>query len=140
MSGSSGIFYASPITAVGASVHRLRCPRPDGGRRRGSCRIRVKEGCDVKFHTSVLHGDRRTWRFFAAVDGTELAPVLEDFGQEVVTLLGVDDMPSGRLQHVTKVFLIDSSRRIRNIYSTGFLEHRIVLRDVETLLMDSAPR
>jgi hypothetical protein len=48
--------------------------------------------------------------------------VLADFGQ--------DTGPS----HVLKIFLLDGERRVRNIYSTGFLDVRLMLADLETLL------
>ncbi len=58
----------------------------------------------------------------------ELAPLLADFGQDVVVL------DEGVLRHVLKVFLVDSDRRVRNIYSPGFLRADVVLADVETLI------
>jgi hypothetical protein len=38
------------------------------------------------------------------------------------------------MQHVLKVFLVDDQRAVRNVYSAGLLDHRLLLRDVETLL------
>jgi cytochrome c peroxidase len=35
---------------------------------------------------------------------------------------------------VLKVFLVDGERRVRNVYSTGFLRADVILADVETLL------
>ena len=40
------------------------------------------------------------------------------------------------MQHVVKVFLVDGEGGIRNIYSTGTLDHRLLVLDVETLLLD----
>jgi hypothetical protein len=40
------------------------------------------------------------------------------------------------IRHIAKVFLIDSNLAVRNIYSTGFLDHEILLRDIETLLLE----
>ena len=45
-----------------------------------------------------------------------------------------DGEATGLLSHVTKVFLVDADGRVRNVYSTGFLDHRLLLRDVETVL------
>ena len=65
---------------------------------------------------------RGRWRFATAASEDAIAPVLTDFGQ--------DASPS----HVLKIFLVDGDRRVRNIYSTGFLDVRLLLADLETLL------
>ncbi len=46
--------------------------------------------------------------------------------------------PTGPLNHTLRVFLIDRAGRIRNIYSSGTLDARLVLADVRTLMMESA--
>jgi cytochrome oxidase Cu insertion factor (SCO1/SenC/PrrC family) len=65
---------------------------------------------------------RGRWRFVTSASEDAIAPVLADFGQ--------DASPS----HVLKIFLVDGERRVRNIYSTGFLDVRLLLADLETLL------
>jgi cytochrome oxidase Cu insertion factor (SCO1/SenC/PrrC family) len=65
---------------------------------------------------------RGRWRFATTGSEAAIAPVLADFGQ--------DGAPS----HVLKIFLVDADRRIRNIYSTGFLDVRLMLADLETIL------
>jgi hypothetical protein len=61
---------------------------------------------------------------------------VEGFGQDVVTTY---DRSTGKrhreLSHVLKVFLIDSAGDVREIYSSMFLHPRIVLNDIETLLL-----
>ena len=47
--------------------------------------------------------------------------------------------PTGPLNHTLRVFLIDRAGNIRNIYSSGTLDLRLVLADVRTLMMESAP-
>lgn len=79
-------------------------------------------------------GPRSEWSFFTAAGEAELAPVLADFGQDVGRPAGGDAEPA-RLGHVLKVFLVDSHGDVRNVYSTGFLDHRLLLRDAETLLL-----
>jgi cytochrome oxidase Cu insertion factor (SCO1/SenC/PrrC family) len=75
------------------------------------------------------------WRFLTAASRPELHPVLQDYGQDAVPLLTAEGTDTGLMRHVTKVFLVDASGGVRNVYSTGFLDHRILLRDVETLLL-----
>jgi cytochrome oxidase Cu insertion factor (SCO1/SenC/PrrC family) len=66
------------------------------------------------------------WRFLAPAP-TELAPLLRDFGQDVVTLA------DGAKRHVAKVYLVDSARRVRNVYAPGTFDADLVLADVDTL-------
>ncbi len=80
---------------------------------------------------------RGEWRFLTAGSEAELRPVLEDFGQDAVPLLTADGARAGVVRHVTKVFLVDAEGGVRNVYSTGFLDHRLMLRDLETLLLSS---
>jgi len=84
-------------------------------------------------HHMAPKGD---WRFLTAPDTAALAPVLVDYGQDAVPVLTADGRETGLMQHVVKVFLVDGEGGIRNIYSTGYLDHRVLLLDVETLLGD----
>jgi cytochrome c peroxidase len=75
------------------------------------------------------------WRFLTAPDAGALSPVLEDYGQNAVPLLTANGTETGLMRHVVKVFLVDGQGGIRNVYSTGYLDHRVLLLDVETLLL-----
>ncbi|MDJ0849575.1 MAG: SCO family protein [Myxococcota bacterium] len=79
------------------------------------------------------------WRFLTARDETSIRPVLVDYGQDAVPLLTGGGQDTGLLRHVTKVFLVDGEGRVRNVYSSGFLDHRLLLRDVETVLGVATP-
>ena len=81
---------------------------------------------------------RADWRFVTAASPTELRPVLRDYGQDAVPLLTSNGAFLGRMRHVAKVFLIDSEGAVRNIYSSGLMDHRLLLRDLETLLLTDA--
>jgi cytochrome oxidase Cu insertion factor (SCO1/SenC/PrrC family) len=73
---------------------------------------------------------RTRWRFGTAASVEALAPVLDDFGQDAAPL----DASPERIAHVLKVFLVDGEGRVRNVYSAGFLDLRILLADLETVL------
>jgi cytochrome oxidase Cu insertion factor (SCO1/SenC/PrrC family) len=73
------------------------------------------------------------WRFLTAPDEAALRPVLVDFGQDAVWIPGETNAPDA-LRHVLKVFLVDANAEVRQIYSTGFLDLRLVLADLRTLL------
>jgi cytochrome oxidase Cu insertion factor (SCO1/SenC/PrrC family) len=76
------------------------------------------------------------WQFLTAPDEAALAPVLADYGQDVMALVDIRGGETGVLQHVLKVFLLDDQLRIRNVYSAGLLDARLLLNDIETVLAD----
>ena len=47
---------------------------------------------------------------------------------------------TGLFRHVLKVFLLDGANRMRNVYSTGFLDAALVLTDLRTLLLEKRSR
>jgi protein SCO1 len=77
------------------------------------------------------------WRFVTTKSRTELEKILNGYGQVVDKRPNPAD-PQGPLYHILRVFLIDREGRIRNIYSSGTLDPRLVLADVKTLLLEEA--
>ena len=77
------------------------------------------------------------WRFATAKSRPELDSILEGYDQ-AVDKRGDPNDPQGPLYHILRVFLIDRDGRIRNIYSSGTLDLRLVLADVKTLLIEEA--
>ena len=75
------------------------------------------------------------WRFATAKSRAELETILAAYGQTVDKRPNPAD-PQGPLYHILRVFLIDRVGRIRNIYSSGTLDPRLVLSDVKTLLLE----
>lgn len=81
--------------------------------------------------------DSLPWHFLTTRSARELAPLLDGFGQDVfVTYDRSGGKPRRELSHVLKVFLIDRAGDVREIYSSMFLYPRLVLNDIETLLME----
>lgn len=78
------------------------------------------------------------WNFLTTASEEQLTPILKAYGQRVQRKANPSD-PTGPLHHNLRVFLIDRAGRIRNIYSSGTLDARLVLADVRTLLMEPAP-
>ena len=74
------------------------------------------------------------WRFVTAKSRAELAPILAAYDQAVDKRPNESD-PQGPLYHTVRVFLIDREGRIRNIYSSGTLDPRLIVADVKTLLL-----
>ena len=77
------------------------------------------------------------WRFVTTKSRAELESILEGYGQAVDKRPNPAD-PQGPLYHILRVFLIDREGRIRNIYSSGTLDPRLVIADVKTLLLEEA--
>jgi cytochrome oxidase Cu insertion factor (SCO1/SenC/PrrC family) len=77
------------------------------------------------------------WRFVTAKSHAELEPILAAYDQAVDKKSNPAD-PQGPLYHILRVFLIDREGRIRNIYSSGTLDPRLVLADVKTLLLEGS--
>jgi len=76
------------------------------------------------------------WRFLTSPSQSKLQPILEAYGQAVDRKKNPFD-PTGPLNHTLRVFVIDQGGNIRNIYSSGTLDLRLVLADVRTLLMEA---
>jgi cytochrome oxidase Cu insertion factor (SCO1/SenC/PrrC family) len=87
---------------------------------------------------SAMAGSRKSaaeWRFITTASQEKLRPIIEAYGQAVDRKKNPND-PTGPLNHVLRVFLIDREGNIRNIYSSGTLDLRLVLADVKTLLAE----
>jgi cytochrome c peroxidase len=80
-----------------------------------------------------LHAPRGDWRFATTRDDAALRPFLADFDQPVAKLRFADGTWTGLYRHVLKVFLLDGRHRVRNVYSTGFLNPALVLNDLRTV-------
>ncbi len=76
---------------------------------------------------------RGDWRFLTAASEQAMRPVMRDFGQDAVRLATPKGEPSALLRHVLKVFLLDGTGAVRNIYSAGFLDWRMLLNDIQTV-------
>ena len=79
------------------------------------------------------------WRFLTADSEASLAPILEDYDQAVIRDVGPDGEPIGTMSHILRVYLIDSDKNIRNIYSPSFLHPDILLADILTVMADVEP-
>jgi len=80
--------------------------------------------------------DAAPWHFVTTRSQAELQPILSAYGQAVGRKQNPLD-PTGPLNHTLRVFLVDGAGNIRNIYSSGTLDLRLVLADVRTLMLES---
>ena len=77
------------------------------------------------------------WVFLTARDRSDLRPILDGYGQYTLREYDHNGVYTGEFAHLLRVFLIDRERKVRNIYSTGFLHPDILMNDLETLLLES---
>jgi cytochrome c peroxidase len=86
----------------------------------------------ARYARAVSNGQRTTtWDFVVPPTPAELSSLLQAYGQPV-GLRGRKAPPS----HLLRVYLIDRERRIRNVYGLDFLDPRLLLADVRTLLLE----
>jgi protein SCO1/2 len=86
---------------------------------------------------AVDHGKALRWYFLTTRSARELMPLVEGFGQDIVTTVERSSgKPRRELSHVLKVFLIDAAGDVREIYTSNFLHPRVVLNDIDTLLLE----
>ena len=77
------------------------------------------------------------WMLLTTRDRSDLEPILDGYGQYTLREYDHNGEYTGEFAHLLRVFLIDRERRVRNIYSTGFLHPDILMNDLETLLLES---
>ena len=77
------------------------------------------------------------WQFLTTEGATTLDPILNAYGQWVIRDYDENGEHMGTMSHILRVFLIDASRQIRNIYSTSFLHADTVANDVRSLLIEA---
>lgn len=75
------------------------------------------------------------WRFLTTSGEAALRPILDAYDQPVGPKTDPDDS-LGPLAHQLRIFLVDAKGEMRNIYSVGFLDPRLVMTDVRTLLLE----
>jgi cytochrome c peroxidase/protein SCO1/2 len=80
------------------------------------------------------------WYFLTTRSVDDLVPLVEGFGQDVRYSVDTSTgRPVRQLSHVLKVFLIDRSGYVREIYTSTFLHPQTVMGDIRTLLMEEVP-
>ena len=79
------------------------------------------------------------WRFLTTASEAQLQPILDGYGQFRSMFYNDDGSYSGTMSHILRVYLVDHERRIRNIYSAGFLHVDTVMNDLLTLQLESEP-
>jgi cytochrome oxidase Cu insertion factor (SCO1/SenC/PrrC family) len=92
----------------------------------------------MALHAAALGhaGEGAAWQFLTTPGEAALRPILDAYDQPVGPKTDPDDL-LGPLAHQLRIFLIDGKGEVRNIYSVGFLDPRLVMTDVRTLLVET---
>lgn len=88
------------------------------------------------------HGKQRggaEWLELTTASEADLDPILRGYDQVVAKRpAGADGVPEV-VGHQLRAYLIDRSLRVRNIYGADFLDARLLLADIRTLLAEAPP-
>ena len=71
------------------------------------------------------------WRFLTTASAKKLAPILATYGQVID-----QRADSEVISHLLRLYLIDRSGRVRNIYGSATLDPRLLFGDIVTLMME----
>jgi cytochrome c peroxidase len=77
------------------------------------------------------------WQFLTTASEAQLQPILDGYDQWLQKEYDENGDYTGSMSHILRVYLIDRQRRIRNIYSTGFLDAGTVINDLRTLDLEA---
>ncbi len=91
----------------------------------------------AEYHNRPVSASREAsdLQFLTTRSEDQIRPILEAYNQPVGRKTNPDD-GFGPLAHQLRVYLIDRQARIRNIYSLGFLDPRLVITDIRALLLE----
>ncbi|MFT5133440.1 MAG: cytochrome c peroxidase, partial [Gammaproteobacteria bacterium] len=76
------------------------------------------------------------WQFLTTDSEAELDPILKKYSQSIIRDVDQNGETLGSISHILRVFLIDTKKQIRNIYSTSFLHPDTVVNDIKTLVQE----
>ena len=89
-----------------------------------------------RYRDMVSHDSPMEWDVLTARSVRELLPVLEDFGQDVSVEQASDGSLRRTLHHMLKMFLIDGTGMVREIYTLAFLQPAVIVNDIRTLFLE----
>jgi cytochrome oxidase Cu insertion factor (SCO1/SenC/PrrC family) len=124
--------------AVMQELDRDLADRPELARRVSLMTVSIDPARDTPERMAALRralAPRGRWKFLTAGSTAAIDPVLADFGQDAPRVPGDAGQPQVA-SHTLKLFLVDDERRIRNVYSSGFLDPRILRNDLLNVLAE----
>lgn len=83
--------------------------------------------------TDSLADQKIEWHVLTTSGMQSLQPILDGYGQVVDRS---NDQEA--ISHLLRMYLVDREGMIRNVYGLGFMDPRLLMTDIETLLMEEA--
>lgn len=80
------------------------------------------------------------WSFLTTYSTRWLEPILQAYGQDATIELDGDGQPTRAISHLLKAFLIDRQGRVREIYSTAYMDPQLMFNDIRSLALEEARR
>lgn len=91
----------------------------------------------LRLHAGAVRTDARLpWEFLTARSMAELMPLLSEFGQDVRVERDKQGRPLRAINHMLKLFLIDRTGVVREIYALDYLHPEMIVNDINTLLLE----
>ena len=84
----------------------------------------------------AAHDAAVRWYFLTTASVADLRPIVDGLGQSVRVQRDGNGRPTRFYDHMLKVFLIDASGIVREIYSTAYLQPEVIVNDIKTLLAE----
>jgi len=78
--------------------------------------------------------DEVDWQFLTTQSEQQLQPILDKYQQSIQKVYDEQGEFTGTFSHILRVYLIDTNKQIRNIYSVDFLHADTLINDIKTLL------
>ncbi|MET3130798.1 protein SCO1/2 [Oxalobacteraceae bacterium GrIS 1.11] len=76
------------------------------------------------------------WHFLTTASLSQLRPIIDELGQSVQVQKDAQGRPSRLYHHMLKMFLFDAEGRVREIYSSAFLQPEVMFNDIKTLSIE----
>jgi cytochrome oxidase Cu insertion factor (SCO1/SenC/PrrC family) len=83
-----------------------------------------------------VNDKRVRWRFLTTASVGALLPMLRGFGQDVSVETDARGRPQRTLNHMLKIFLVDATLQVREIYSVATLAPEAIINDLRTLQLE----
>jgi protein SCO1/2 len=80
------------------------------------------------------------WHFLTTWSDAYLKAILDTIGQDASRELDEEGRPTGEINHMIKVYLIDKDGWVREIYTTAFLDPEVIVNDIKTLIREEEKR
>jgi len=90
----------------------------------------------MRHYASGFKDSGLDWHFLTTRSETELNPILDQYQQNIQKIFDAQGNFTGTFSHILRVYLIDTHKQIRNIYSVSFLHADTLINDVKTLLLE----